>query len=236
MGYFQCEVNPHIESLLHDHSSNPILEHATLLCGHKCLPPEKARRGKLLPITMYKALISLLRGEHALLQPEFDSSTSCNGTIVDHEIISNRNLACQECSSIYREDLEERLDLLGAAKDLYDALETKNGDDVSVEYEEHEEPKCEADMHAYVLSRQTATKFRKRIASVIKQASKVECGGPPGLPTAGIGAIDLGPICHHVVARDGSHKFGPQPTAQDPVLDKYFNSNITCKYPLPGPN
>jgi len=227
--YFQSPAASELDDLLKSHRE-PVIKNAPYLCEHKRLSPDKAMTGKLLPMPMYNALLSMLQGERALLNQDSNSSAADKYNIEDIKISVSKNLICQECSSPHRFKLAEKLELLRAAKDLHGALATKKGDDVPVGYKEGDEPKAEEDSFVYVLSRQTATRFRKRVETVLRSASKVESGGVSDLAYAGLGAIDISAIAHHVVAADGTKKFAKSQAELGNPLDKHFNSNITCKY------
>lgn len=226
--YFQCRLDLDLDGAL-ESSTVPVLRHSSFLCNHRYMCPKMARKGKLLPRPMYEALISLLQGEKAIVNHDYKPTEENRNDIDECKITPGNNLFCQECSASYREELAERLELLRAAKELYDAFDTKKGEDVPAEYKEGEEPICEEDKYVYVLSRQTATKFRKLVASVMRTASKVECGGIYALPYEGLGDIDLSPIARYYVTKDGTTKFANPHKSPDDCPDEYFNSNITCK-------
>jgi hypothetical protein len=233
--YLECRPDPEIDSVLD--SSSPVLKNSSFLCEHKCLSPKMARRGKLLPISLYNALISLLRGERASLCQEYDESEIEKFEIEDCKITPTNNLICQECSKTHRDELLTKLELLRAAKDLHDALDTKTPD-AAVDFKEGEEPKSDEEMNVYVISRQTATKFRRRVAAVMKSVAKCEGGEkldytPSTSQTSiyeGLGAIDISFISQNMVPGNGGDK---SPTTKEPsnsdVVDKFFNTNITCK-------
>lgn len=232
--YLQCREDNDLDSIIGGFS--PILNEASILCEHKCLSPKTARAGKLLPIPIYNALLSLLRGERALLHQgdasEVDEIEGC-------KITPTSNLICHECSKTHRDQLSEKLELLRAAKELYDALDTKKAD-AAVDFNEGEEPKSDEEMYVYVVSRQTATKFRRRVGAIIKSVAKCEGGGKVEhtlnsneMPIyEGLGAIDISSITQHTLPENGNGKLPVSKASDSEDLDKYFNTNITCKYGL----
>jgi hypothetical protein len=236
--YLECRADPELDSLLD--SLSPVLKNSSFLCEHKCLSPKVARTGKLLPTPLYNSLISLLRGERASLCQEFDEVEIEKFEIEECKITPTSNLICQECSTTHRDQLVEKLELLRAAKDLNDALDTKTAD-AAVDFKEGDEPKSDEEMNVYVLSRQTATKFRRCVAAVMKSVSKCEGGGKLENTLSmnqtsiyeGLGAIDISFLAQNTLPVNGSDKLAAtKPSSNSDVLDKFFNTNITCKYEM----
>lgn len=220
--YLQCRDDNEFEALLQ--STDPILKQSVYMCEHGRLSPAVARSGKLLPIPLYEALISLLRGERALLMRESNPSAIANYQVEDCRILPYGNLICKDCSESHRARLSEKLDTMRAASDLYDALDNKK-DDVEIIYDEGNEPQVDEEMFVYAISKQTAVRFRRRFAAMMKLVAKIDCGGnlDNGIKSSsssiyeGLNAIDSALI---------------QPDDEILVtdsLEKFVNSNITCK-------
>ncbi len=225
--YLQCHVDTELDLLLE--STNPVLNNSTFLCEHERISPKTARTGKLLPIPFYNALIRLLQGERALLQQESDPSIMAKYRIDECPITPSSNLICKECSVRHRSQLSRKLDYLRTAKDLYDALDTKK-DDAALYYDESNKPKSDEEMYVYVVSKLTATKFRRRVAAVIKNVARYDGGGTLDEDSStkqtsiyeGLSALDVSALTETVLYDDLC-------TTHADSIDRLFNSNVTCK-------
>jgi hypothetical protein len=220
-------------------SSGPLLRHKSLLCEHTGLHPRVARRGKLLSKSGYDAYVSLLKGERALMREECETAMEETDIIDSETEITAANMFCSKCSRVYRDQLEKKLNLLQNIKALYDALDTLN-DDSPLAYEDGEEPDGPAEDYAYVVSRQSVTKYRKVVAALMKTLSKLDDGAPLGATSGdpvifeGLDALDISPfeMCLGEEYRDRKQTETGNDEEPD-KLDKLFNSNITCEFRNP---
>jgi hypothetical protein len=221
----------------------PLLRHKHLLCPHGGLHPRVARRGKLLPMSIYDGYVGLLRGERALLRQQQGTPASGIGLyedeINDCVITPESHLFCQECAQSYRLELTEKLEFVRNLKSLHEDLDPKM-DDFSLEYDDDEKEQfsCPEIGFAYAIGKQFVTKFRKQVAATIKTLVGLEECTTLSFANSevdrsaiseGLDAIDIasfrlvhpnnfvGPI------EKGAGSFS------DNVLDSRVNSGITCK-------
>lgn len=221
-------------------STDPILSHRQLLCEHGRLHPRVARKGKLLPRCTFDAFMSLLQGERNLLHQESQTVQKAN-EVCDLIVLHNANLFCPECSQSYSEKLSQKLDHLKNLKNLYEALDPAL-DDSPLLYKE-DIPTCAEERFAYLISRQTATKYRKMFGTLMKKLSKFEDGGIFDADIAssvqspilyeGLDTLELPGVQVGFVSNSGDKaKVGAKKNDNSDKLDILFNSNITCKCPL----
>ena len=220
-------------------SSGSLIRHKHLLCEHNKLHPRVARKGKLLPRQMFDAYVSILKGENALLQ-EAEASKGEND-VVDCTITPSTNMFCAECSKSYQTDLSKKLESLKNIKNLYDALDGP-ADDSSLYINEGEDPTCSEDAYAYVISRQTATKYKKHVVSLIKTFAKFDEGATLAenevttgsqIIFEGLDALDLSKFEFDQLSNNEHEQLKEAPAKEVPdKLDKLFNSNVTCKYEM----
>ena len=191
-------------------SGRTLLQHHELLCSHEPpgLHPRVARKGKLLPRSVYEAYVAGLRQEQqSILGRDTDEST-----VTDCLILPTDNLVCVECSRDYQDELGQKLKTIKAMKKLYDMLDPKELDRFKFEFGNGDTFGHERDNYAYILSRRFITAFRNQIAALMKNAAtavSIENANE------GLDGLDLSSFDTHALDKD----LGVP------------NSNITCKKP-----
>lgn len=147
----------------------PSLNSCQFLCHHSepGLHPVTARRGKLIRREIYDALVTLIDADRTY----FGLDSSNNNTQEDNStIIPYGNMKCDKCAEEYTQNLNYKVELIVALRDLYKALDPKN-DDPPLEYYDTE-VKQEEEWFLYIVSKNFVTNFRKLVTRhIIKTAS-----------------------------------------------------------------
>jgi hypothetical protein len=220
-------------------SPGPLLKHKHLLCEHGQLHPKIARKGKLLPRSLYDVYVSLLRGEQLLLRKQSRLIYDKEDEINDCIITPSKNLICDTCSQSYRNDLKGKLDHLRNIKDLYHFLDSSL-DEKPEYYHEEENPICPEDAFVYIISKKMATLYKNAVKALMKTLAKVEEGavldnetlrGSNNSVFEGIDSIDLSAFQgDFIVTMDSKRVKQKKDSGPKEMLDKFFNQSITCKH------
>jgi hypothetical protein len=220
----------------------PALKHQHLLCEHNLLHPRQARQGKLLARTQYDAFVSLIEGERKLLCEQ--SAGDYQAALVnDCEITPSNNLFCTVCAESYEGELSTKLELLKNIKNLYDEFDSIV-DGEALKLNEGEDLTCPEDGFGYAVSRQSVTKYKKSVTTLLKTLQKFDEGlevedtnGPiAGSSLTGVDELDISTFTDlqssiqdeslKPKSKESSDKrYSPSPLED---LDKFFNTNITC--------
>lgn len=201
----------------------PILRHKHLLCDHQRLHPRVARKGKLIPRSIYEAYTSLLMAERDLLWKEAQLP-SLESPANDY-IITPAEVICGECSKSYRDELLQKLDQIRNIKDLYDHL-CRPGAKPQFFLDDEENLMSDDDSFVYALSKANITIYLRAVKALMKTLANVESGGVLDKDKLdqktlfeGLDSIDL-----------SAFQNGTGDNKNDEPLDKFFNSNITCEH------
>lgn len=167
-----------LENLLRIPNDQPILRHHELLCKHDPpgLHPRVARKGKLLPKSVYDAYEEALAIErHSMTGAPKESPVN------DCVIQPSESLFCQQCGKDYTSELQKTYDRASSLKILADSLDpTENNFKLDPGLGETWGNEC--DRYAYIVSRKFITWFRNKVAALeknhtkaIADAKSVEC-------------------------------------------------------------
>jgi len=216
-----------LDEVLTGNDGNSLLGHRGYLCDHKTpgLHPRLARKGKLLPRSVYDAFVEILSAERHSLSGK-ESSVELNDCV----ITPTDNLLCQECCSEYCRELSIKVESLRTFKYLYDALDSKEPE-LSVEIKPDETVENDEDSYAYIVSRKFITNMRSMVARLMKKANGAESSGrvdgENGLANGlegfaeGIDAFD---------PKNFTFDASAEYSNDEDTLDARINSNITCTY------
>lgn len=153
----------------------------TPLCPHHMgLHPRVARKGKLLPMPLYRALIELSQKEQLSEEKEI------SGVDVA-PIIPNKNLRCELCSSGYVRDLKAKKDLVELLVALQDDLNPRVSSSRKISGA------------TFFVSRRFITKFREIVGAVVKTIKNFD-----KMPE-GLDGVDLSPFSN----ASSSHETSP---------------------------
>ena len=127
-------------------------------CIHGKLHPRIARKGKLLTREMYDAYVLLV-------------SKALRQEVIPKSVFTKSNLVCQECAAEYKGALRKKLEIVQAARRLYEGLDPKN-DNFSLRATspfQHE-----SDRLAFIVSKKFVTKFRQAVTKLMKMSLVLE--------------------------------------------------------------
>jgi hypothetical protein len=155
-----------LDRLEDEHS---ILQHQSLFCQHERpgLHPRVARKGKLLPRSVYEAFVVALQEEQ---EANIGKSIGENA-IDDYIVVATSCLVCQQCCEEYRSQLSAKFVRVNAMKQLYEDLDPKGNRSCTLEMGLGETLGNECDKYAYVVARKFIVWFRKVFARLMKQAA-----------------------------------------------------------------
>jgi hypothetical protein len=204
----------------------PMLRHKHLLCHHESpgLHPRIARKGKLLPRTVYNHYIHLLASERAELEDNTARLHFYENDAADCVITPESGLYCKECSEAYTSELALKLQWVKKLKFLNDELDPKK-DESPFDASTSEEAQFH---YTYAVSRRFISKFRAQVGSLLRS---VEDAHKKGDNTAsvleGLDGADLSWL-----ERFHDDSWLANHGDDEKVLDPLVNGNITCKSAL----
>jgi hypothetical protein len=144
-------------------------------------------------------------------------------------ITPTSNMFCRDCRDEYRKDLESKLHRLVTLKELYGLFDPK-APAMSLEFDCEDQPTCEAERYAYVVSRSFMTSFRRRFSALLKTVTaadvmiSIDCEAPFVDKTIAEGLDSLSAECLSF------HDASSGPSKRDDAIDPFVNSSLVCKY------
>jgi hypothetical protein len=188
-----------LEDLFRLPAEEPLLRHRHLLCSHKKpgLHPRVARRGKLLPRSIYNNYERLLFEERCSfvkdLSGDVPKGESSMTPISDCIITADSSMSCEACALSYRTELKEKLDFVEALIKIYVELGNSHGD-VSMaphwsedsDSEEDEPPK-----EVFVATKKGLTALRKLIETGFLKGLGNITATTSNLTPSNAGSIDV---------------------------------------------
>lgn len=230
--------------------SGPVLRHKELLCEHNALHPRMARKGKLLPRSVYDAYVTLLQRERAMMTG-CGNGVSARDTeeINDIVITPGQNIFCECCAETYKNELKRKVEVIGLLKELYIDLDHKVKDIKMTNVEEHE-LRLPDFQYGYALHKPFATRLRKIVMAIGKSVINVNSGSVESFPLGvlGVDGIDLSIVdaalapCvaspelisvvseNKLVLADRNKGTTSQTNSKnEEAVDKTVNSAITCR-------
>ena len=202
----------------------PLLQNKEFMCVHggKGLHPRVAKRGKVLPRSVYDVLTSVLLDERGKrLRSGFGQSfqESKLAHVCDRLVTVDSSLFCQDCVTSYKKELKGKEKSLTHVLHLYDSLDStidKKGNSTIGEV-------------MYAVSRNFITSFRKAAEKLMKDASS------PGVLNEGIDQLNLSflPEYYHDVTASSSTEaksLNNQGNVGNISVDPRVNTKITCSH------
>lgn len=204
-------------------TSGPLLKHKHLLCEHEAgLHPRTARRGKFLPRPLYNALVSLMLGERRMLNGEDESTSEFDADTVNDCIITpDQNMYCEICAESYKAELRQKIDSLVRLRQLSQDLDSRAN---KIEIDEDSSDESDENKTIFLVSSKFATKFRGRVAAIMKTVAATSLQSQAQGKKNGSGKAET-----YCGGLDSIDLFDFDPSSSSDELDRFVNSAITCK-------
>jgi hypothetical protein len=212
---------------------SPILSSTSSLCPHGKFHPRDTRKGKLLRKSQWDAYVALLEAERKYI-------AGVDPMVVDSPIVempastTAGSLICEKCHTDYSDELQQKIAVVQAIKDLYDDISEILQPNEAALYYSDDWPLQEEDQYAYAVAKTSLTRFRKNAEALFTSVSNFHRGGTPDqdkplLVMAGIDDLNL---CEFPAGRAlcGMENLKGAPSEDDYENFALLNKRITCKF------
>ena len=218
-------------------SDDPMICPMYLLCMHGRLHPRNARRGKILPKSIYDSYVSLLSEERKVMCA---TSSVKETNVIGCVISSEEGMTCDQCAKCYRNDLSKKLEFLRTIIDLYVDIIDEAKDSTKRKTRDSITHGISKEKYSYVVTRATIAKFKKLVIDLFKAVADFWEGSYLNDSTAdfestnktvldGIDDLDLSSFPGSPTYRGRMRGKEMKKMELYDSLDEKFNSKITCK-------